>query len=439
MSIKKLFILLFVILSHACRQAGAVEGSTLLNPKPTFAQEIDNQPQVLIINQVRGTECCEPGSLENLKQQIEILNKYDLPAFFTLRYDVLNNPDFIDYLNNIPDFSSPYLERTSGELPPKAERDQIGEVGQGAEVKRLGLFIEITPQLATDAGVEYLGDENTWYEAQHAYTIGYSPEDRLKLVDQLFKIFKAKFGYYPEITTGWMLDTPTLNYIHEKYGIKVHQITREQWGTDSYTLYGGPPHYPYPASENWLFMSDHQRQNAPLIVRQTLTDPLYNYGDMSSSFTSQPNDYMQDGKDIEYFKNLVNQALFDQPNKQTGFTLLGLENSMEKKYQEEYFKQLKFISSLSNINIVSDLEKFNNIYKDSKINIYYGKDIINKGTNNTQTQVYWISSPNYRIRLKFEGKEAYISDYRIINAKLKDPYTRLKAENQGYWITPFII
>ena len=172
-----------------------------------------------------------------------------------------------------------------------------------------------------------------------------------KIADYLFATFFEKFSYYPAVTSAWMIDTETLNYIHKEYGVKIQQITREQYGTDSYTLYGGPPHYPYPASKNWLFVPDYENNDPVLIVRQTVTDPLFNYGDNTSTFTSQPNDYMKNKKTFDYFKSLLDQAI-DQSDNQTGFAMLGLENSMEDKFQQEYIAQLELLGKRNSEGLV---------------------------------------------------------------------------------------
>lgn len=364
--------------------------------------------QVLFINQVRGGECCAKGTLDNLKLQINAFTKLNVPAGFALRYDVLTNKKYVDF-----------LAEQSIKYPA---------------ITRLGLMIEVTPQLAKDAGVKYKEKESTWFEAQNAFTIGYPPEERKKLVDFLFKKFFENFGYYPNLTSAWMIDTNTLNYINKKYGIKAHQITREQQETDSYTLYGGPPHYPYPASYKWLLVPDYQRNNAPLIVRQTVTDPVYNFGDKTNAFTSQPNDYANDGKTFEYFKQLVYQALFNQPKGQTGFALLGLENSMDLKFQEEYLKQINYIASLKKEGkiILPDVSQLKTFWPEKKITVYYGKDLI----NNLDKFVYWITTPKYRLRLLLNNRELSISDLRIYDKTLVDPYLKIPAKKGGHWIIP---
>ncbi len=373
-----------------------------------MAQSTKALPQVLFINQVRGEECCAKGTFEKLKIQVEAFIKNKVPAFFAVRYDVLTNKKYVDF-----------LKRSTINNPT---------------IINLALMIEITPNLTKDAGVKYKEKESTWFEAQNAFTIGYLPEERKKLVDFLFKKFFKNFGYYPSLTSAWMIDTNILNYIDRQYGVKVHQITREQQETDSYTLYGGPLHYPYPASKNWLFVPDYQRNDAPLIVRQTVTDPVYNFGDKTNAFTSQPNDYANDGKTIDYFISLVYQALFNQPEKQTGFVLLGLENSMDLKFQKEYLKQIDYIASLKKDNriIFPDINLLKTFWLRKKITVYYGKDLV----NNVDKFVYWITTEKFRLRLLIDSKQLFVSDLRIYNKNLTDPYLKTPAKKGGRWLIP---
>ena len=359
-----------------------------------FSTPAHASSQAIIINQVRGEEsCCQPGSLKNLKQQIQLHQQLNIPAHFLVRYDTLNNPSFVANLKNT----------------------------------NLGILVEITPSLAQDAGVNYLATSQNSHQAQHAFTIGYSPKDRIKLVDQLFTRFYQRFNFYPQFSGGWMIDTPTLNHLQDKYQIKAHLITREQWGTDTYHLYGGPPHYPYPASRSWLFMPDYQNPSPVLILRQTITDPLYNYGDTTSSFTSQPNDYLNAGKNIDYFKHLLNQALFNQPH--TGFALLGLENSMEEKYQQEFKLQLEYLKKLHQNNqvIFPSLNDLAKTWTNLPITTY------------TNGQATWVTTPNYRVRIITKNNQTLITDLRLYHPQLQDPYTNYQAVKEGYWITPYLI
>ena len=368
----------------------------------------NSKNQILIINQVRGSECCDNGSIENLKTQVNASITNKVPATFVLRYDVLKDSKYVNYL----------IEKN------KEHPDLI----------KLGIFLEITPSLAKDSGVKHRGNSTNWFSAENLYSIGYSDRDNSKMVDQVFELFKEKFGYYPDTISSWMIKTELINYLHDKYSVNLAEITREQWDVDSYTLYGGPPHYPYPASKNWILNPDYGASDSALIVRQTLTDPLYIYGDNSSSFTSQPNDYMRN-KDFSYFKNLFAQAINQGSN--PGFALIGLENSMEEKYQKEYVKQIELISKYKNDKKVSmpSSNDLISLWKNRKINIYSGSDLV----KNTDNQAIWVSTPGYRIRIRQNDNKVFIDDIRVYSSKFKDPYSDKNSYRSGIWIIPFLL
>lgn len=435
-----------------------------LFPSTIFAQEnlTTQQPnnlttqRILFINQVRGGECCDPGSLQHLQNQLTAFEQNDLPANFALRYDALTDPQYIHVINNYSTTQQPNNFSVN-----------------------LGIFLEITPSLAQASGVKYTianssespdtlnlePESSQWYQAQNAYTIGYSLEDRKKIVDTLFTEFKKQFAEYPTFTVGWIVDTPTLNYICQKYETCVHEITREQFGTDSYTLDGGPVHYPYIASKNWSFIPSDLTTQQPnntttLILRQTVSDPLFNYGDSTNAFTSQPNDYAIDGKNFDYFKKLVNQML-DQPSNPYSVAILGLENSMPEQYQQEYVKQIEYVAQLQSTNnsrpsfegktlsqisrsvadgvkvaTISDFNnEFRNNWQNNQITTVHGKDLV----NNSQTETVWINTPHYRVRLLKNKDEVKITDLRLYDKNWTDPYTDYQAQNLGYWIVPFLI
>lgn len=373
-------------------------------PKFVNAKEV---PQVIFINQVRGEECCSIGTLENLQLQVEKFKVKKIPSFFAIRYDALTDQKYLDYLKE--------------------------ESESNKDIIKIGLLVEITPNLAGDSGVKYNGTLDRWFEAQTVFTIGYEKEDRKKLIDHLFKTFKSKFGYYPIITSAWIMDTYSLNYIHEKYGVTSHQITREQWGVDSYTLYGGSPHYPYPASINWSFIPDFKQNNPLLILRQTVTDPLYNYGETKKHFTSQPNDYLNSGLDFEYFKKLIDQALFEQ--KTTGFALLGLENANDIKYQKEYLRQIDYIAKLGDRVSFPDLNELLKYWSKQKTTYYQGKDLINGSDN----QAEFRTTSNFRERTRIIKGKMIVTDYRYYHRDLTDPYNNYVAKKQGYWIVPYSV
>lgn len=370
--------------------------------------------QTLIINQVRGTECCSVGEISNLKLQIETALKLQLPTTFTLRYDVLKNPSFLNLIKNYQD--NPNFE--------------------------WGGFLEITPALAEDAGVQYRGDENNWYEAQFVYLIGYNQSERQKILETYMDEFKTIFGDYPKTTTAWMIDSFSLQLLKSKYGVTTHQITREQIGVDSYTLYGGPAHYPYYPNLNWaLIPSTQKNEKMPMIVRQTITDPVYNYGDSTSSFTSQPNDYARRKANLSYFEHLFLQA-HSQVGDQDTFALIGLENSMSLEIQKEFIKQLEFVKNWQKENSTHQIlkakdfaESFQSKNKQNEtLSVYSGQD-----QDNPNEKAWWITTSAYQARLRLSDKELFISDLRFYDESFTDPYFNQTAKKLGWWIVPFVI
>lgn len=374
-------------------------------PDLVFAQ---NQPHfTLIINQVRGEECCDVGSLANLQHQLEKLNSLNLSANFALRYDILSNSQYLD-------------------------------IFKGQKNHQLGSLLEIIPSLASDSGVNYKGDNNSWYEAQNVFLIGYTNEERKKLIDTYMQKFHETFASYPQFTSAWMIDNWSLSYLKSEYGVTVHQITREQFGTDSYTLYGGPIHYPYFPSDNWALIPDSSNiQDVPLIVRQTIMDPVFCYGDSTDSYTSQPNDYFLRNDNLAYFKHLFLQA-HNQNTENYTFALVGLENSMNSQVHDEYFRQLDFIKAWQSDNNqiirVSDLDSYIIQNQNQLFNLYYGKS-----QNNENEQAIWITTDKYRARIRLSNQELFISDLRIYDQNFTDPYSKSPAGSLGWWIIPFAL
>lgn len=355
--------------------------------------------KVLFINQVRGSECCQKGSYEFTKQQLEQFKKYNLSATFIIRYDALKTHKFITLFKS---YASGKIEN--------------------------GIFFEITPSLARDAGIVYKGSEDRWYRAQYAYLVGYSQEERKKLIDTAMAQFKEQFGIYPKTTGGWMIDTFSAEYLSRKYGVKVHEITREQWGTDGYALYGGSILSAYVPSKNWLFVPAQSDLSAfPLrIIRQTLSDPVRNYGDLTSGYTSQPNDYSRT-KNFNYFKHLLRQVeSYSLP-----LAVLGLENSLDKQYQDIYEKQIEYVSKVVGKENVILPAEIGNI---DKQNFVFGTD-----QNDTSYSAYWIETAGYRVRLVKKNNSIQLTDLRIFDESVSDPYYLVPSgEKTAYWEIPFV-
>ncbi len=422
-------------------------------PHVSFAQTVTVTPSPIsaygvIINQVRGESCCSAGNLATTRAQLDNAVRLKLPTTFVLRYDALTDPQYTD-LFRLYKRLHPELIQTGVmvEIVPSLIQDANKQycIQQGGASSCEPATFERCAQTecgarsqeqADNASTQccqhsrYAGTDETWFQAQNAFTIGYPIPERKLILDTLLTQYKNVFGTYPTVSSAWMIDTDSLNYLHDKYGVLTQQITREQWGTDSYTLYGGPPHYPYPASRNWLMIPNFDESNAVTIVRQTVTDPLYNYGDSSSSYTSQPNDYARGNRGIEYFKTLIDNAIHQ---KSTGFANVGLENSMEAPYQNEFMLQLAYIAKLR------DEHNMQVIFADAIGPHFQNEKVTSYTRSEGEREAIWVTTPSYRARIIRNIHEVSLTDLRLYSKDLKDPYSTRVAKHEGFWVTPFLV
>ncbi len=144
--------------------------------------------------------------------QIRTANEFDFPATYLLEYDSLIDERFPAYL--------------------KANINDKSEIG--------GWF-EIVKQLCDKAGIEWRGREGyNWdWHCYCGFSVGYTQDERKRLVDTYMKDFYDIFGYYPKSVGSWLIDAFSLKYMEDKYGVVASCNCRDQWGTDGYTLWGG--------------------------------------------------------------------------------------------------------------------------------------------------------------------------------------------------------
>lgn len=368
----------------------------------------------MIIHQIRGSEvCCVPGNI----QMIETLSKntsiWSLPLSWALRFDALKDESYIGEIKKLPKNHS------------------------------LGLLLEVTPKLASESGVLYKSDPagSDWREGRSGLLVGYIPSERKKIIDTVFKLFHQHFGYFPTFTVSWMIDSWSLSYMRDTYGIRVHELTKEQFETDSYTLYGGIFNLPYfPSRYHPLVPAKNFNESLDLmIVRQTVSDISRNYGSYESFYTSQPNDYLSgDLSNFTYFTKLLEESMSQNPGSR--FALLGLENSSEWDiYKDEYQRQLDHVSKKS---IASELRvvKPYDFYLEQKINEKINPARILKNIDFPQSGAWWYFGSTYRARLEMWDGSLYLTDLRIYPDALVDPYQNEPVTtSRSYWILPYLI
>lgn len=126
---------------------------------------------------------------ETVENQILLVKQFGFPATYALKYDALLEPRYQRLLQ----------EQLDAE-------DEISA------------WWEITRELCEKANVPFRGGKATEeYDERvdSAYSIGYAPEERKRLVDAYMADFYGIFGKYPKTIGSWVLDTVTLSYASE--------------------------------------------------------------------------------------------------------------------------------------------------------------------------------------------------------------------------------
>ena len=192
---------------------------------------------------------------DTLRRILILVKQYGFPGTYALKYDALMEPRYQKLLKE-------YLD----------ENDE------------LGVWWEITEPLCRRAGV---GFRDTRQELEYddrvdsAYCLGYSPEERKLLVDAYMADFYAIYGYYPANIGAWVMDSVTIGYAREKYGVKAACICRDQVATDGFTLWGGWPNGVYfPSRDNAFIPASTEEKQLDIPVFRLLgPDPIYNFED----------------------------------------------------------------------------------------------------------------------------------------------------------------
>ena len=206
---------------------------------------------VNIINFIRGCEPrCEVDLYEPVRQQLALLRKHDLPGTFLFQYDALLDDRFVGMLREASDL---HIE--------------------------LGVWLEMVQPLTEAAGIPWRGRFPWDWHAHCGFSVGYTKPERERLIDCLFGKFRDIFGAYPRLLGSWNLDSHSLAYISDKYGLDAACFCKDQWGTDGYSVWGG--YYGqgyYPSRANFFCPAQTEAMQIPIPTFRMLgSDPIYQY------------------------------------------------------------------------------------------------------------------------------------------------------------------
>lgn len=287
-----------------------------------------NKPIVNIYNFIRMSHVEPsvfiPDDFETVRNQITLVRQYGLPATYALKYDALMDSRYQELIRTYT-----------------AETDEISA------------WWEISEPLCRKAGVPFRGVQSEEFDERvnSAYSIGYAPEERRRLVDAYMKDFREVYGFYPRTIGSWVLDTVTISYAAERYGILGTAICRDQMGTDGFTLWGGFPngiYYPSRRNENIPANTAEGQLKVPMF-RLLSPDPIYNFEQdvrpgLFGVYTLEPSWLIgRDPKWISYFF----QCLTEEDALGTGYAHVGQENNfLWENIKPGMEPQLKELESL---------------------------------------------------------------------------------------------
>lgn len=307
--IKKIGLVCFIVFCCAgCRRSGGEK-----TVESTAAPRIVN-----IINFIRQTdyrvENADSLLYETVREQVKLVNEYDLPTTFLLQYDALINPLYQDLLKS--------------KLNARSE---------------IGAWWELTKPQIEAAGIKWRGEHSWVSHANIAFSTGYTKEERERLVDVYMAKFKEIFGTYPESVGSWFIDAHTLGYMYDKYKIVASCNCKDQVGTDGYTLWGGYWNQAYyPSRMNAYMPAQTEDGQIPVpIFRMLGSDPIYQYddglGQERQGVISLEPVYEKAGMDrrwVDYFlESIVNQPClafnYAQAGQENSFTWSNMSKGLE--------------------------------------------------------------------------------------------------------------
>ena len=356
--------------------------------------------------------------------QIEFVKRHQIPATFLLQYDVLCDEAYTDILKS---------------------SDSSMEIG--------GWF-EIVQELAEDAGIKWRGREGyswDWY-ANVGFSVGYTPDERRRLVDTYMKKYYAVFGCYPKSFGSWLIDAYTLDYMHRQYGVNASCCCRDQWGTDGYTLWGG--YYGnayYPSKNNVLCPADSGENQIDVpIFRMLGSDPIHQYDiglecdengellpiECQGVATLEP--YYKDtvGGGVPSWVDWYLDETFCKDGLGFHYTQAGQENSFPwdavkdgLEYQIGVMKKMEAKGRVQFVTLGEVAARFRAAYKSTPATVLSAK---RDWDSNKQRKTLWYLSKNYRLNVYAEKDRFWLRDLFLFDSAYPERYLEQVCESKAF-------
>ncbi len=366
---------------------------------------------VNIINFVRGIEP-RPGRNIDLyatfRDEARLMRSLNLKGTFLLQYDALILPEYTSFL-----------------------KDNL-------DLFEAGLWLEVVePQVEAAGGVWQGRFPWDWYN-DVGFLIGYEPEFRKKLIDAAMEKFKNIFGYYPSSVGAWHIDSVSMRYLSEKYGIDAACICRDQVGTDGYTMQGGYYNHAYYPSIYNMFCpaQSHETQINMPVFRMLGSDPILAYDfqvfgyDDEKCPTLEPAQRGRNSRWCDWYFD----EIFSNRGLCFAYTQTGQENSFGweriKGGVNYQFPLVKRLSDEGSVEIMT-LGEAGKWYKSTFSNTPAAVYGAMSAWDGADRRSVWYSSSFYRANVMWERGSVRIRDLYIFNDKYKEHYYNERCDSHA--------
>ena len=397
--------------------------SCIMFPTQAFSAEKNDDPCIVnFINFIRQLEPRWPDEypdeylFQTTVNELNQLNDFGFKGTFLIQYDALINPAY-------------------QELLKKA-------IEQGHEV---GAWWEITEPHVKASGMQWRGRYPWDWHADVGFATGYTPDERIRLVDVYMEKYHSIFGCYPSSVGSWFIDAHTMAYLYDRYHIEAVCMCRDQYGTDGYTLWGGywnQAYYPSRLNSYMPAQTQDQQISVP-VFRMLGSDPIYQYdssiGKNGQGVITLEPIYKNGGGNRRWVEWFL-PAMANSESLHFNYIHAGQENSFGwNSIKDGLTMQIEIIREMADKGLVrvETLLESGRWYKDNfevtpatAVTVpddYRGKKIAST----------WFNSRFYRAGLLWMKDKFMIRDIHMFDASIESDYLR-KAGTTSYceYITP---
>ncbi len=381
------------------------------------AKDAQASPRIInIVNFIRQTDYrldnADSLMFDAVQKQIALSNKYNFPTTFLFQYDSLINPEYQQLMKT--------------------------QLGDNCE---LGAWWEITQPHVEAAGIPWRGEHSWVSTANIAFTPGYTKAEREKLVDVYMAKFKEIYGRYPVSVGSWFIDSHTLQYMYDKYGIIASCNCNDQVGTDGYTLWGGYWNQAYyPSRLNAYMPAQTEKQQIPVPVFRMLgSDPMYQYdagcGTAYQGVISLEPVYRDAGMNrnwVDYFlESIVNEPClafnYAQAGQENSFTWSAMGKGLEMQFA--VFDSLRNAGKIKLETLGESGRWFRKQFSTTPATaVTVMKDV--RGKDNKSV---WYNSRYYRANLFWEKDGFCFRDIHLFDENCKSEYLDTPGEGNRFF------